>query len=36
MAATEMSHEPDAHRYVLRADGAIASVLEEMGIESGA
>ncbi len=28
MAATEMSHEPDAHRYVLRVGGAIASVLE--------
>lgn len=28
MATPDMSHEPDAHRYVLRVDGAIASVLE--------
>ena len=28
MAAPELSHEPDAHRYVLRVNGAIASVLE--------
>jgi predicted GNAT family acetyltransferase len=26
--AVEMTHEPDAHRYVLRVDGALASVLE--------
>lgn len=25
---TELSHEPDAQRYVLRVNGAIASVLE--------
>lgn len=26
--STEIRHEPDAHRYTLRVDGALASVLE--------